>query len=69
MHAFHPMTSVLGTACCSTRSCLPGTDKEQRVHEKQKTTDRNPKIKRSLTHNLLVSENPKCFQHEASGRN
>ena len=49
MHVFHPMTSVLGTACHSTRSCLPGTDKEERVHEKQKTTYRNPKVKRSLT--------------------
>ena len=63
-----PVTSVLGTGCRSTGSRLPGTDKEQRVHEKQLTTHRNPKVKRSLTHNL-VSENPKCFQHEASGRN
>ena len=68
MHAFRPMTLVLGKACRSTGSCLRGTDKEQRVHEKQITTHRNPKVKRSLTHNL-VSENPKCFQHEASGRN
>ena len=29
MHAFHPMTSVLGTACRSTHSCLPGTDKDR----------------------------------------
>ena len=48
MHVFRPMTSVLGTVCHSTHSCLLGTDKEQRVHEKQKTTYRNPKVKCSL---------------------
>ena len=48
MHVFHPMTSVLGTACRSTRSCLPETDKQQRVQKKQKTTYRNPKVKCSL---------------------
>ena len=49
MHVFRPMTSVLGTARRSTRSCLRGTDMEQKVHEKQKTTYRNPKVKCSLT--------------------
>ena len=49
MHVFHPMTSVLGTVWHPTRSYLQGTDKEQRVHEKQKTTYKNPKVKRSLT--------------------
>ena len=53
MHAFRPLTSVLGTACRSPRCCLPGIDKEQRVHEKQKTIYRNPKVKRSLTIPLL----------------
>ena len=55
MHVFCPMTSVLGTVYHSTRSCLPGTDKEQRVHEKQKTTYRNPKVKRSLTPTISFS--------------
>ena len=55
MRAFPPMTSVLGTACGSTRSCLPGTDKEQRVHEKQKTTYRDPIVKRSLTDNYFTT--------------
>ena len=54
MHAFRPMTSVLGTACRSPRCCLPGIDKEQRVHEKQKTIYRNPKLKRSLTIPLFL---------------
>ena len=49
MHALHPMTSVLGTACHSTRSCLSGPGKEQRVREKQKATYRNPIVKCSLT--------------------
>ena len=28
---------------------LPGTDKEQRAHERQKTAHRNPTVKHSLT--------------------
>ena len=55
MHAFRPMTSVLGTACHSTCSCIPGTDKEQKVHEKQKTTYRSPKVKHSLTPTISFS--------------
>ena len=43
------MTSVLETVCRSTCSCLAGTDKEQKGHEKQKTAYKNPKVKRSLT--------------------
>ena len=55
MYAFHPMTSVLGTACRSTCSCIPGTDKEQKVHKKQKTTYRSPKVKHSLTPTISFS--------------
>ena len=55
MYAFHPMTSVLGTACRSTCSCIPGTDKEQKVHKKQKTTYRSPKVKCSLTPTISFS--------------
>ena len=35
------MISVLRTACSSARSCFPGTDKEQRVLEKQHTKGEN----------------------------
>ena len=55
MYVFCPMTSVLGTAYRSTCSCIPGTDKEQRVHEKQKTTHRSPKVKHSLTPTISFS--------------
>ena len=34
-----PMVSVLRTVCSSTRSCIPGTDKEQRVPEKWHTKE------------------------------
>ena len=37
----HLMTSVLRTACSSARSCFPGTDKEQRIIEKQHTKKEN----------------------------
>ena len=36
-----PMISVLRTACRSTHSCFPGTDKEQRVLKKQHTKEEN----------------------------
>ena len=52
MHMLCPMTSVLGTLRRSTHSCLPGTDKEQRVHEKQKATYKNPKVPWQLPRNI-----------------
>ena len=32
---------------------LPGTDKEQRIYERQKTAHRNPPVKRSLTGTVI----------------
>ena len=35
---------------------LPGTDKEQRIYERQKTAHRNPPVKRSLTEGKHLRE-------------
>ena len=35
---------------------LPGTDKEQRIYERQKTARRNPPVKRSLTEGKRLRE-------------
>ena len=35
---------------------LPGTDKEQRAHERQKTAHRNPTVKHPLTHYVMRVE-------------
>ena len=45
------MISVLRTVCSSAHSCFPGTDKEQRVLEKQRTKENvgSLKVERPLT--------------------
>ena len=48
---FHPVTSVLQSweQCAAPLVPLSGTDKEQRIYERQKTAHRNPPVKCSLT--------------------
>ena len=48
---FHPVTSVLQSweQCAAPLVPLSGTDKEQRIYERQKIAHRNPPVKCSLT--------------------
>ena len=54
MH-FHPVTSVLQSweQCAAPLVLLSGTDKEQRIYERQKIAHRNPLVKCSLTMDIM----------------
>ena len=52
---FHPVTSVLQSweQCAAPLFLLSGTDKEQRIYERQKIAHRNPPVKCSLTMDIM----------------
>ena len=50
IHAYIPFHDLSPRSSMPLHSfLLPGTDKEQRAHERQETVHRNPTVKHSLT--------------------